>query len=344
MVIMKRISALLVGVFLLFITSAIADNSMIPDCYIPILRAWHASNGEDLRLNILQYCKKDPTNYLSEQSPKTCPLTIRFGGTTKDLIDDKSNWDLAIVSSRDVDLQQLENEGLIDSSGYSPNAKVALHQWLLPETLKNLLPTDNRLMFYIYFYDYDDQTNDATLLICQKNIGKKKNNPRVPNEFAKVIMSNREIDQVRTVEGLSHVNGWTQETLALDSDEWDAATFTLNAGDSLDILDQAGLLFDFSNDEYWITRAAEWFAPKSIPSTDGRLIAIPFVPFGGEESDPMQVFVVNAKSIYIQKAMDYAKHFIKSYEWIYDRLKYQDTPSEILNTLGISMNKDDMDW
>ncbi|MEG1155957.1 MAG: hypothetical protein RSD94_08790 [Acinetobacter sp.] len=67
-------------------------------------------------------------------NPRSLPLNIRLGGTTEELIDDKKDWDMAIVSSKDVNLQTLADEGL----------------------------------------NYNAQTDDATFLICQDNIGKKK--------------------------------------------------------------------------------------------------------------------------------------------------------------------------
>ncbi|MEG0324246.1 MAG: hypothetical protein RR619_09645, partial [Raoultibacter sp.] len=53
----------------------------------------------------------------------------------------------------------------------------------------------------------------------------------------------------------------------------------LKADDELTALDQAGLLIDFSQDEYWRTRNAPWIEPNGAFSTDGQMIAIPFEQF-----------------------------------------------------------------
>ncbi|MEG0494486.1 MAG: hypothetical protein RR696_14935, partial [Clostridia bacterium] len=66
-----------------------------------------------------------------------------------------------------------------------------------------------------------------------------------------------------------------------------------------------------------------WPEPKGIFSSDGRMIGIPYNPIitGEYESNTVLLFIVNAKSEHCSQALAYAKHFIKSYEWLYDAIK-----------------------
>ncbi|MEG1678421.1 MAG: hypothetical protein RR379_12185, partial [Clostridia bacterium] len=56
--------------------------------------------------HILEYWQASATEYPQAFTAKHQPLSIKIGGNTKELIAEKSKWDLAIVSSKDVDLQQ----------------------------------------------------------------------------------------------------------------------------------------------------------------------------------------------------------------------------------------------
>lgn len=50
------------------------------------------------------------------------------------------------------------------------------------------------------------------------------------------------------------------------------------------------------------------------------MIGIPYNPIitGEYEPDTILVFIVNAKSAHSKRALEYAKHFVKSYEWVYN--------------------------
>ena len=70
---------------------------------------------------------------------------IRYGGTTKELLTDWKNWDLAVVSSKDVDLRALvDQKDLIEKYPVSLTSDIALHQYRVPENLRELLPKKAR--------------------------------------------------------------------------------------------------------------------------------------------------------------------------------------------------------
>lgn len=323
------------------------EGPPIPERYWPILDKWNATNGEELLVKVLELQKNEsPLEPAGDFTPKRRPCSIRFGGTTKDLISDKKNWDLAIVSSKDVDLQKLADEGLIMQTEGNPAKYVATSQWLAPEELQRLLPVNQLMLFYVLFYDYDKQTNDATLPICQADIGKKKNHPRTPFLVAFDLMDGRSADEARSVEGICRVENWTEEDLIARTDEWDVARITIDADARLERLDQAGLLYDFSQDDYFASRTSiRPFArldsgtyhemPYGILSADGRMIGIPSVAIREDQYDgTLPITILNAKSTALERARGYAIHYIKSLEWFWN-MDMQDTD-------GIP--KDEIDW
>ena len=364
---MKKLLIFLVLASLLLAATAFADET-IPARYAPILEAWNATTAEELHLNILEYWYESATSGKSHYTKGYMPLSIRFGGTTQELIDDKSNWDLAIVSSKEVDLQALADEQLIFSFGYNPQNPFALHQWLLPQNLQSLLPTDPLMMHYVYIYDYDALTDDATLLICQPNIGRKEWHPRDPVKFAAEIMKVRSADTVRALEGIQRVDAWTaqklltadevgatdnmrpidawtEEELIANAKEWDVAIIMTDVGDRLEALDAAGLLFDFSDDPYLASRVSK--RPYSsyceiangVFTADGRMIGLPCVEFTNSDSGTEGVMILNAKSAYLEQAHAYAVHFMKSKDWHWSA-ENKWWP----HGMDTCMYKEEMDW
>ena len=78
------------------------------------------------------------------------------------------------------------------------------------------------------------------------------------------------------------------------------------------------------------------------------MIAIPFDRITGSDTSPhsMRVFIVNAKSPNLARTLEYAKHFIKCCEWIYD-IPADWRNVEIEKKYGehsICIYKDDVDW
>lgn len=308
------------------------------DRYAAILRAWNATDGGELWQNVWD-------RYMEQYDDYTSPsrLRIRFGGNTDQLIKDKKKWDLAIVSSKDVDLQRLADEQLLMKRGHVPSQYVASSQWLYPEQVQKLLPDDPIWIYHVYCYDYDPQTDDATLLICHPGTIHDMNDS---NLCAEIMLEARTADQIRATEGIARAawTDWTAEELLARPDDWDVASIAIKSEDELNALDQAGLLYDFSNDPYWPARNKLWEAPNGIFSSDGRMIAVPYVANGSFASDSTLVIVVNARCADLDRAMAYEKHWMKSREWMYDRVVNDDTPAEHRKKYGISLFKDEMDW
>ncbi|NLO85974.1 MAG: hypothetical protein GX096_11200 [Clostridiales bacterium] len=366
---MKKLIVLLILASLFLVTTAIAEEP-VPARYMPILESWNATNVEELYMNILEYYQESVIDGATHYTTKQMPLNIRFGGTTEELIADKANWDLAIVSSKEVDLQALADLQLINLTGYNPSDNLALHQRLLPENLQALLPSDPLMMHYVYVYDYDVQADDATLMICQNTLLRKKSRDRYrsPGSFAGQMLRVRSVDAVRSMEGIRRVDAWTkekklvastvytdsglcpidiwtEEDLIANAEDWDVAIIRMDPEDKLKTLDAAGLLFDLSAASYLGARTTQ--QPYSyyceiangIFSTDGRMIGIPHVLYNQEGAGTEVVLIVNAKSSYLELALDYAVHFIKSKDWYW-------TVGDKMWPHGndICMYKDEMDW
>ena len=209
---MKKLISFSVLTCLLLAATAIAEEA-IPARYAPILESWNATTVDELYTNILAHFQASAVGGASHFNEAQMPLNIRFGGTTEELIADKDNWDLAIVSSTEIDLQAMADIQLIDFYGFAPQDGLAIHHWLLPENLQALLPNDPLMMHYVYVYDYDEQTDDATLMICQNTLLRKGdyNRYRSPGGFAGQMLKRRSADSVRSLEGIRRVNTWTKE-------------------------------------------------------------------------------------------------------------------------------------
>ena len=340
---MKRI-ILFIALLCLTISQATAERTLSPQ-FQTILSEWNATTGEELRVNICEYWKANADDHPGQYDEKYFPLKIRFGGTTQELIADQKNWDLAIVSSKDVDLFTLAKENLIMTRGYCPDNSIALHQWLLPEQVQNVIPTEPMQSYDVYVYDYDSITDEAVLLICQSNSGRKKNHPRLPDEFCKEILRQRSAELTRSLEGLRRAENWTEEQLLEKADEWDFATLTLSPGEMLESLDAAGLLYDFSENAYFASRGpliclhpGHRDSPNGIFSADGRMIAIP-CQIAYDDTKEEKVFIANKKSVHIERVLSYGEHLIKSEEWF-----GRATDSNNIPGLGICMDRNDMDW
>lgn len=341
---MKRKSCLLliISCFLLLFICPAGGEEAIPERYRPILEAWGATDGESLRESIcMYYYQRDGGPY------QDMPLKIRFGGSTEALIREKKSWDLAIVSSKEVDLQKLADEGLVYSRGFRPPMSQAGTQRLYPDWLQARLPRHPYLIYDIYCYDFDVEAQDATLLICQADIGAKKNNPRVPSTFASAITENRPVALRRKTEKISRAvwTDWTAEELLASPNDWDIANLSLEAYDDLAALDDAGLLYDFNNDPYWAARNTDWPVPMGVYSDDGRLIAIPYPQEAKVYPRPCQVVVINAKGADLETAMAYEKHWIASFEWYYARIHNDEWSPGIPKEYGrFVIRKEDVTW
>lgn len=351
----KRIVLFAALVFLCsMFTLAVCEETRGSSSIASILNAWGAKDGQELYTRILDHWNRN-----IDGTRISWPAKIRLGGTTEDLISKPGSWDLAIVSSKDVDLQKLADEGLVQEYGFAPIQEFILHQWLLPDELQSLLPEHPFLAHQVYFYDYDYATGEATLLICKHYSGEPSG---VPGPFARAILGGRSADAVRAVEGIVRVEApppaykvepgellnWEIDDLLSRPRDWDVANILIQNESDLDALDRAGLLYDFSQDNFWLTRSYDWSVPSGVYSEDGRLIAIPYIPYYGPAESGFWVTVVNTRCQNLSKAMAYVTHWIKTDEWAWgfytqEKTEEEDVPEEI-RKYGICMYKDEMDW
>lgn len=356
---MKRFISLLIMICLLLPSFALAKSKPkeqpIPDFCKPILEAWGATNAKELAESIRTHWRENATKDWAQSlyTEKNRPLAFKLGGATQELIASHKEWDIAIVSSKEVDLQKLADEGVIIPYPYEPASELCLNHWLLPERVQKKLPVHPIYEYVVYCYDYNVQTDEAVFLICND-----KHRPAGSREgWATQILKRRDINKTRALEDLCRVNDWTQEgvqqwtmeDLLEKQDDWDWACLRIDENDKLEILDQAGLLYDFSQDAYWVDREPDWDEPKGLFSADGRMIAIPYDPFvtGEYEPNTIIVFVINAKNAFSLSALEYAKHFVKSYEWIHHVVKTDWSDPDIEKKYGehsICIYKDQVDW
>lgn len=332
-----------------------AYSESIPDFCLPIFSKWKASDEDELQKAILKYWESNqPQEWSKLHKGAKAPPSFQIGGSTKDLIANQKKWDIAIVSSKDVNLQQLADAGCIIRQEGHPLDRFALHQWLLPKAVQNMMPEHPLYYYAVYCYAYEYATNEAIFILCNDK------DPKIHfryNPWALTLLQSRSADQTRAVEGISRTFDWaafempelsfTEEELIEQSHDWDWAILHIHKEYRLEKLDAAGLLYDFSQDEFWANRKPEWKRgdPTAVFSKDGRMIAIP----NGESlyNGPNEhcVFVINAKSQRIRQALAYAKHYIQSYDWA-NSLESSCNP-ELQKKYGegsLAILKEDIDW
>ncbi len=311
-------------IFLTFTTAfAKADthivaNMPIPDRFRAIFEVCGVENEEELFDKIVQYIDlaRDPeyaNNY--RELCKGDPIKIRYGATTKDLISDKK-WDLAIISSKDVDLQALADKKLISYIQFA-TLEPAYRQCLLPDALVAELPSKNEQWAYrVYPFDYNAQENDATLFIIRSGT------VNVQYVGIEAILDSRPADMVRELEGIYRAKYWTIDQLIERSEDWDTAFLDLHVLNGqlpaeLKRLDEAGLLCDLSQNAYLASRTDQTFKnrrmlPKGIFTEDGRMVAVPYKPcYAYKTQEEEHLFLVNQKSVYSDKALDYGELILK---------------------------------
>ena len=258
------------------------------------------------------------------------------------------------MSSNEVDLFKLAEAELISKTGYIPDHTQALHQWLLPENLQVLIPTESRFLYSVFVYDYHEQTDEAIFLITQPT-------GRTGYSFAKAIMDRRPAANARATQGIAYVEDqvqygvfdWTVDKLLSMPDDWDVARLTIKDPLELDALDQAGLLYDLSQDAYLASRqniiphAEEmpglyFEVPKGLFSQDGRMIALPCRDRGITEGTAEDILIVNARSQRLDRCMTFLQHLMKSLEW------WWTTPSADIiydpKVGGMVLPREDMTW
>ena len=324
---------------------------------MPILQDWGATNEKELQDAILSYWKDNmPKGWNGMHKNAKKPVSFAFGGTTQELIKNHKKWDVAIVSSKDVDLQKLADAGVIISLAWAPFEEYPLHQWLLPEKVQSKLPQHPLYSYSVHCYAYDAQTDEAIFIICNE-----KGRPRLwQKHWAKQIIEKRNTEKIRTLEGIRRTVDWrayekeelsfTPAQLVAHPQDWDWAflrTDTEKVSEALEELDAAGLLYDFSTDAYWAGRNPDWDEPMGLFSADGRMIAIPYNAVFYKKENEMTFFVINAKSPVLSRALEFAEHYIKGYEWLDFVVKTDWFDPEIVKTYGmygICILKEDIDW
>lgn len=95
---------------------------------------------------------------------------------------------------------------------------------------------------------------------------------------------------------------FSEDELIEHPDEWDWAVVRINKDYKLDKLDAAGLLYDFSQHEYWRERNPDWEWPSAIWNEDGEMIAVPYHDYNYDDANSLTAMVVNAKSSVISRA------------------------------------------
>ncbi len=316
---MKKWIGLLLGICLLFSTTAMAAKKKeqpIPERFAAVMEVCNATTIKEMLKNLTDYIV---STFDKSYAIRNMPLVIRFGGTTKELIADKRNWAMAVVSTKDVDIQKLLDQDMIYYEGFSMVDPHVLSLWLVPSSLKTFRPKDLRYSYDIFFFDYDEQTDDATVLLFNQKYS------LVDNLFAQALLDMRSAEQKRAMEGIARVNNWTVEKLIANPDDWDTAQIMVSYPDGLEQLDQAGMLLDLSQSPYLASRKSiekgvgGWDGmPNGIFSADHRMIGVPCYPFDAFDDsrnvDETQVLIVNAKSNYVDAAIRYVEYHIEGEE------------------------------
>lgn len=315
----------------------------------PLLDQWNAQTGEELHVNLCAYMKEHTRDDPGICTPKYMPCQIRIGGTTEELLADKKNWDMAIVSSKDVDLNKLIEAELLYAYGYMPESEQALHEWLLPEEARALLPYDSNYIFSVYVYDYCADTGEALLLLDQNDRWRKKSNYlNCAYQLIPPLLHSRPAEQARRLQGINVVYDWPAEELLNRATEWDVALQINISQQDIEALEQAQLLMDFSSIPYFAARPATSVTvnhetlTNAIYGKNGGIIAVPY-NINGSSTYTM---LINTWGSDLDRAKAFAEHMIRSYEW-YSQAEHVMPPKHPygyprIKTLHIS--REDVDW
>ena len=337
----RKNALLLVAVLILMISQV--PMSVSNDCALAESEAYDYSQiWESFGVNSSEEMYEETLAYLRSQNPgawaitkEYLPCNIRYGGTTEELLADWKNWDLAVVSSKDVDLRALvERKDLIEKFPVSLTSDIALHQYRVPENLRELLPKSKKWNYRVFFYDYNAQKDEAMMLVVN---GKGKG--IVEYVVTGLMLENRPAEKIRAIEGLREVTYWTVEDLLAAPNDWDVACIAIDQADKLRPLDEAGLLYNFAQDSYFATREPTQESGKRILaagmySDDGRMIGIPYNASYPHEEESYQTVLVNAQSAYMNASIAYARKLVQG--WDVSRIK-KVTDEDIFDIWGIQV-------
>ena len=148
------------------------------------------------------------------------------------MIADKRNWAMAVVSTKDVDIQKLLDSNMIKHWSFSALDPSVLSLRLIPPALRPYRPKDLTQSYDIFYFDYDAQTDDATVLIFNENY------PITETLFARALLDMRSTKQKRAMEGIARVSGWTVEELIAKPQDWDIAEVLVPYPDEMCIRDR----------------------------------------------------------------------------------------------------------
>ncbi|MEG0505231.1 MAG: hypothetical protein RR547_11350 [Raoultibacter sp.] len=315
---MKKLVGLLIGMCLLFGSVAYAGKKEqpIPERFAAVMEVCNATTIKEMHKNLTDYIV---ATFDQSYSIRNMPLVVRFGGTTKELIADKKHWAMAVVSTKDVDIQELLDNNMIKRWYFSPTDPSVRGLWLASSSLRTFKPKDLSYSYDFFFFDYDAPTDDATVLLFNEKYS------LTDSIFAEALMDMRSAEQKRAMEGIARVNSWSFEKLIANPDDWDTAQIMVSYPDGLEQLDQAGILFDLSQSAYLSSRksiekgSGGWDGmPNGIFSADHRLIGVPCYPFDNDDNrrkaNETKVLIVNAKSNYIDAAIRYVEYNVKGME------------------------------
>ena len=108
----KKLVSLLIGICLLLGTTAMAakEEQPIPERFASVMEVCNATTAAEMHQHLIDYINATWADYYTTSN---LPFPVRFGGTTEDLIADKRNWAMAVVSTKDVDIQKLLDSNMI---------------------------------------------------------------------------------------------------------------------------------------------------------------------------------------------------------------------------------------
>ena len=274
-------------------------------------------------------------NMEDEFPPEMKNVVWRKGGTTQELIDDQT-WDVAEVSSLQVDLKALTDAGVIWRSDYLCPDASALNPMLKLDILRlvtaegpadnppNHMPESTRIMAIPYRADGDD----VTLLIFNGRKSLKEERLQLAANYVTWYLQKRSPATVKSLQTLVFKDGGDMGMLSTSPEDWDIARVFASAVD-LAALDQAGVLTDgkayqgFA--EYYERLLPEY--QGLVTAEDGRMIAVPLISdsysFGADGSiipipmiAKLELLLINAKGSHLQEAADYVLWYM---EFMHDK-------------------------
>ena len=297
---MKRFCVLIVTLCLLAPCALAAPTDTMKELMTEQLEAMGVENMED----------EFPLSMLD--------VVWRRGGNTQELISDLT-WDVAEVSSTEVDLQALTDAGAIWRLDYLCPEAYALNFILKPEiralvTAKtpaakpDRMPESARIMAAPVRADGDA----VTLLIFNGRKSVKDSRLQEAANYVAWCLQGRSAEAVRTVQTLVLKDGGSTSELIASPNDWDIAR-VFHKDVDLETLDKAGLLADsraYSGLAEHYGRLLPKFQQVAA-AEDGRMIAMPLTA-----DAKVELLLINRMGSRLQEAADFALWYM---EFLHDR-------------------------